>query len=402
MSVNSFNGVYIGKVIENEDDKKLGRIKVTVPYIYGSIPVEDLPWAEPCFPYGSHDTGIFFVPEKNALVSVMFIKGNIYKPIWLGVIFREKSNIVPQEVKDSYPNKKIIKTKSGYILFDDENEHIEIKHKNGSVVTFTSDGDIILQSKRDFIALSGRHIHLNSTSPNIIPIPEFKSEEEKEAMSEEELEQYNKQIEDYEIATTSNCGDQGSSTYVGGLGEECKSVAASPMRQWGVNQRNASKSYKNSQVKTIRSLSKHKKGSGDLRFASDFASRIENSLDELQKTYPELYSKFNFTSGFRTSSDAGASDSMHKYGLAFDFNFSSFECVEREKVYYIFGKNGIACTLDSWNGQDEGMHMEPANNMYTGSVPAPILTEEIPEEPEVPIATSYSYRATSLQSEFDI
>ena len=65
-----------------------------------------------------------------------------------------------------------------------------------------------------------------------------------------------------------------------------------------------------------------------------------------------------------------ASDSMHKYGAAFDFNYSSYDCSERERVYYIFAKHGIACPLSTWNGQDEGMHMEPAATLYSSECTA--------------------------------
>jgi len=372
---NNFNGIYIGTVINNADPKKLGKLKINIPYIYGNINNEDLPWAEPCFPYGSHDKGIFFVPEKGALVSVMFVKGNIYKPIWLGVIFRENNNIVPQEIKEAYPDIRIIKTKTGYIKFNDNEEHIEIKHKNGSNIVFTSDGDIIITAARDIIALSGRNIHLNPTEPTIIPIHDYKSEDEKELMRPEELYNYNQATNDYNTQMNDNCGDQGSDNYIGGKGQECKSLVASPLRQWGVNNRNNSTAIKQKLLNELRPLSRHRKGSKDLRFGNTFATNIENSLDELQTDYPDLYDKFIFTDGFRNGNVGyGASDSMHKYGGAFDFNYSSFECDEREIIYYIFGKHNIACPLAFYNGQDEGMHMEPVNATYIGQIP--VLSEE--------------------------
>jgi len=171
-----FNGLYVGKVVDNNDPSKKGRLKINVPMIYGSIPVEDLPWADPCFPYGYHDSGIFFIPEIGSLVTVMLLNGNVYHPVWLGVIFRENDNVVPQEAKKSYPNRKIIKTKVGYIMMDDENDYIEIKHRNGSSITLSKNKDIVVHSGRDFVVLADRFVLLDPEGhENVTPIPKYET-----------------------------------------------------------------------------------------------------------------------------------------------------------------------------------------------------------------------------------
>ena len=55
---------------------------------------------------------------------------------------------------------------------------------------------------------------------------------------------------------------------------------------------------------------------------------------------------------------------------AFDWAYKRLECYDLETVYYVLGKHGICCPLSSWNGQDEGMHMELASSKYSGSNPA--------------------------------
>lgn len=139
----SFEGFYIGTVVNNEDENKLGRIQVRVPNVYGAIKDEDLPWAEPNFPYTYDNQSMFFIPEKDAFVTVYFLNGSPYKPIYLGGIHREKENKVPDEISDKnykYPLRKLIKTQTGYIMWHDDPDdsekgmYIEIKHKDDHVI----------------------------------------------------------------------------------------------------------------------------------------------------------------------------------------------------------------------------------------------------------------------------
>ena len=169
-----FSGIFIGTVVDNNDPKKLGRLKINVPTVYGNIKTDDLPWVSPSFPYGYHDRGFFFVPEVGALVTVMFLNNSPYTAVWMGTIHREDDNVVPQEVKENYPNRKEIKTKIGYMMFDDEDNYIQIKHKNGSEIIFSDDGDIIIHAAKDLILLSDNHIRENPTNKsNVTTIPEY-------------------------------------------------------------------------------------------------------------------------------------------------------------------------------------------------------------------------------------
>ena len=79
--------IFIGIVEDNNDPKKKGRVKVRVQTIYDSIPTSDIPWATP---FKDLNGNQFNLPEKGKIVSVIFNKGNIYKPEF---IYAEHYNI---------------------------------------------------------------------------------------------------------------------------------------------------------------------------------------------------------------------------------------------------------------------------------------------------------------------
>ena len=152
-------GKHRGIVEDNADPLKLGRLKVRVEAAYGAQPVNDLPWAWPCFMYGGFvDCGSYAVPEVGSGVWVEFQwkdeAPDPTHPVWTGVWFAEGDT--PAEVEGSPEEAhyyKVFKTPSGHVVtFCDKpgEEFIRIRHgPTGSVREYTKDGDIIDQSARD-------------------------------------------------------------------------------------------------------------------------------------------------------------------------------------------------------------------------------------------------------------
>lgn len=79
---NRFYGVYSGIVKSIDDPKRLGRIKVISPNVYG----DDLsPWVTPCFPTGvGVDSGDISIPPLHSYVWITFEEGDARSPIFLG------------------------------------------------------------------------------------------------------------------------------------------------------------------------------------------------------------------------------------------------------------------------------------------------------------------------------
>ena len=63
------NQIFVGVVEDNNDPKRLCRIKVRVFNIFDDIPVEDMPWSVPWKDLGGNEGG---VPEVGKVVSVVF------------------------------------------------------------------------------------------------------------------------------------------------------------------------------------------------------------------------------------------------------------------------------------------------------------------------------------------
>ena len=168
MPDSELGGLLRGIVVDNNDPLKLGRVKIRVIAAYGEQPVNNLPWAWPCFPYGgAKEQGFFAVPEKGAGVYVMFQ----YKdgepdptyPVWLGQWHAQ--NETPSEIagnSEDAHHYKGFKTTSGHnMIFCDKpgEEFIEIKDKHGSYIRL-KDGDIEIHAERN-MKLTAVRIDLN-------------------------------------------------------------------------------------------------------------------------------------------------------------------------------------------------------------------------------------------------
>ena len=71
---------YAGIVEDNNDPKRLGRVKVRVFEVYSEIETEDIPWASPWKDLNGEN---FILPEKGKVVTVIFENGDLYKPEYI-------------------------------------------------------------------------------------------------------------------------------------------------------------------------------------------------------------------------------------------------------------------------------------------------------------------------------
>jgi hypothetical protein len=119
-----YYSVYRGFVADANDPQSYGRIKVSVPDVYG----EHIPdtWAWPISNYSGQGYGLQVIPRRNDLVWVSFERGNPKKPLWAFGHFGK--NEKPDDLKSI--KKFWFRTPEGIsIVIDDEAKTIELFDK---------------------------------------------------------------------------------------------------------------------------------------------------------------------------------------------------------------------------------------------------------------------------------
>jgi uncharacterized protein involved in type VI secretion and phage assembly len=145
-------GRYRGEVLDVDDPKSIGRVKVKVPEVLADV---DSGWALPAFAASGDGSGIYAVPPVGAGVWVEFEAGDLARPVWVGGW--HKDGALPT---DADPKKFVIQTPRGHIVtLDDDGEKIEIKESGGNSIVMNSDG---IELK-----VSGKKVAITSSSVSI-------------------------------------------------------------------------------------------------------------------------------------------------------------------------------------------------------------------------------------------
>jgi uncharacterized protein involved in type VI secretion and phage assembly len=136
-----YYGTYKGIVTDNTDPQDQGRVKVRMPELGRDEALEF--FAYPISPFAGDGFGIFFPPEVDARVWIVFEGGNPTMPLYLGGWWPNPSKApggsqVPAEASPNgqSPLVREIRTKGGHrIIFDDGTDPgITIETQNGSSI----------------------------------------------------------------------------------------------------------------------------------------------------------------------------------------------------------------------------------------------------------------------------
>jgi uncharacterized protein involved in type VI secretion and phage assembly len=149
----------LAEVVENNDPKGLGRIRVQFLWQKGTS--EKSPWIRVASPYSGKDKGFYIIPEKGDQALIAFEQNDPEAPYMITGMYNGESK--PQH-SHAENNKKAIKTKGGIeILMNDEKgkETFAITspmdvtiNAAGGKITVTAKGDIKIESSSGNITIS--------------------------------------------------------------------------------------------------------------------------------------------------------------------------------------------------------------------------------------------------------
>lgn len=154
----------VAEVKDNNDEKSLGRVRVSFSWQQGT---EELsPWLRVSSPFTGQDKGFYIIPEVGDQVLVDFEHHNPSKPYVLGGFYHQQNK---PEFSDKDNNIKSIKTRGGnQIMFNDKDgeELITISNpgsKNEITLSLSDKPMIAIRSEGD-ISISGKDISISGSN----------------------------------------------------------------------------------------------------------------------------------------------------------------------------------------------------------------------------------------------
>lgn len=165
------NTRWLGKVVDINDPKKEGRVKVKVFGKFDDLDIDVIPWARPAtrITAGSASgSGFHSVPKLNSIVGVYFDNGNIHEPEYY--MLQHISDELKSEIENSYENAhsliydtvteggvKVFFTEEKGLMLDYKEVQINIKNDktvvitnpNKDIIELKNDGNLIIKCKKD-------------------------------------------------------------------------------------------------------------------------------------------------------------------------------------------------------------------------------------------------------------
>lgn len=141
MKEEKYYGCYKGFIFSNEDPEFLGRVRVTVPQVYGDESPEI--WALPKGMFCGEQIGFFAIPNKNDAIWVSFEAGDPRFPIWEYGWFGRNDVPTAANNNSGKPTNNVFQSSSGHKIELDNKEGdelVRITDKHGNIIEMNSNG----------------------------------------------------------------------------------------------------------------------------------------------------------------------------------------------------------------------------------------------------------------------
>ena len=136
---NKYYGIYPSFCALNKDPEQRGRIKVKCPEILGGSTLSA--WCEPCVNVAYDNGGDFYIPVINEGVWIMFIDGDVNKPVWIGGWWQQSKTPLSSGYND-VDKIRIIKYADCVITM--KNNMIDINIGQGSTELLINNGKLTI------------------------------------------------------------------------------------------------------------------------------------------------------------------------------------------------------------------------------------------------------------------
>lgn len=134
----------IAKVEDNQDPKKLQRVRISIPEVIEG-PIDQLPWAIPfTLPTGGMaNVGGVNVPEVGAAVYVLLQDGDKHYPVYFGSAYDHRRLI--DLFATNYPNRYGYQdSKQNWLYVDKTSGDVEIHHHSGTQIHIADNGEVTI------------------------------------------------------------------------------------------------------------------------------------------------------------------------------------------------------------------------------------------------------------------
>ncbi|MFD0060179.1 phage baseplate assembly protein V [Streptomyces sp. NPDC056637] len=163
---NRYLGKFRGRVVDNNDPLRIGRITAEVPDVLGD---EASTWALPCLPFTGPEAGQFVVPPPGAGVWVEFEQGDPSFPVWTGCWYGAAEELPPdarRELAAGSPGKPVVvQTPAAHKLVMNDTvgaeQGILLQAQGGAYIRITKEAVVIATGAGAQIVLRGNEVTIN-------------------------------------------------------------------------------------------------------------------------------------------------------------------------------------------------------------------------------------------------
>jgi hypothetical protein len=164
--LNNLQYQHKGIVIDNNDPKKLGRIKCRIIGLAEESDAGKNIWV---YPHDSKDSSsgqALNVPEKNKEVIIVFPYGNIYYPVYIGYWGNEKNALAQLQAElfaENYPQTYgEYDTVNNYWRINKSTKLLDARHYSKNRIRVYANGDTVIDNVRDITINNDRDITINN------------------------------------------------------------------------------------------------------------------------------------------------------------------------------------------------------------------------------------------------